>query len=72
MPLGPAGFESRQPQGQAWVIIEETQAWIWYTERGASPRAWCAPYSSDSILVVTLRTAARPRVGWMSWWYLRS
>ena len=38
-----AGFESRQPHRQAWVIIEETQAWIWYTERGARPRAWCAP-----------------------------
>ena len=58
-----AGLESRKPQRQAWVIIEETQAWIWYMLRGARPRAWCAPYSSDSILAETLHTATLPRVG---------
>jgi len=38
-----AGFESRQPQRQAWVNIEERQAWIWYTVVGFKPRAWCWP-----------------------------
>ncbi len=34
-----AGFDSRQPHRHAWVNIEERQAWIWYTVRGASPRS---------------------------------
>ncbi len=38
-----AGFESRQPHRQAWVNIEERQAWIWYTLRGDRPRSWWAP-----------------------------
>ena len=32
-----AGFDSRQPHRQACVNIDERQAWIWYTVRGASP-----------------------------------
>ena len=38
-----AGLESRHPQRQACVNIDERTAWIWYTLRGASPRFWCAP-----------------------------
>ena len=38
-----AGFVSRQPHRQAWVNIDERQAWIWYTLRADSPRAWWAP-----------------------------
>ena len=38
-----AGFESRHPQRQAWVNIDERQAWIWYTVAGARPRAWWPP-----------------------------
>jgi hypothetical protein len=38
-----AGLESRQPHRQACVNIEETQAWIWYTVVGLSPRSWWLP-----------------------------
>ncbi len=32
-----AGFESRHPHRQAWVNIEDRQAWIWYTRARREP-----------------------------------
>jgi hypothetical protein len=50
---------------QAWVNIEERQAWIWYTLRADSPRRWSAPYRSVGIFIVTFVTCLVPSVGWM-------